>query len=125
MQDGRLVELVDFDAELLDQGFLRPFDESEDGVYEEREFPAVEFVLGLSERLVVFVLVLRDRPGEGQHGGQSEIVAEVEREQIPACPAVAVVERVDVFEQEVAGYRPLQERYGIRPGEVHHLCEQR
>ena len=28
-------------------------------------------------------------------------------------------------EQEVAGYRPLQERYGIRPGEVHHLCEQR
>ena len=61
-QDGRLVELVDFDAELLDQGFLRPFDESEDGVYEEREFPAVEFVLGLGERLVVFVLVLRDRP---------------------------------------------------------------
>ena len=81
--------LVDFDAELLDQGFLRPFDESEDGVYEEREFPAVEFVLGLSERLVVFVLVLRDRPGEGQHGGQSEVVAEVEREQIPAGPAVA------------------------------------
>lgn len=28
-------------AELLDQGFLHAFDESEDGVYEEREFPAV------------------------------------------------------------------------------------
>ena len=31
---------------------------------------------------------------------------------------------MDVFEQEVAGDGPLQERYGIRTGEVYHLRQQ-
>ena len=84
----------------------------------------VEFVFGLGERLVVFVLVLRDDPRKGQHRGDREVAVEVEGEQVASRPAIAVVERVDVFEQEVADDGPLKERHPVGTGEVDHLGQQ-
>ena len=98
--------------EVCDEVVLRLADEAEHGQDERRCLSGVELAFHDVECPLVLGLVLRNGARERENGRLGEGLAEVEGQEIASRPSVAVVERMNVLEEEMA------EKCTVRLGDV-------